>query len=171
MKKLAELISVYQQHHKKQITKITHFIGVPCIIFAVLIFLSWFQIGFLNTYTLSVSWILVAALILYYGLYDWILALTCGVFLIILAFLAGLCAGQEINSFNVLMILIFFIGGWALQFAGHYYEGKKPAFMVGLKQILIAPIFLVTEIFFMLGYKRMLQEEALAFSLLKNRRA
>lgn len=35
-----------------------------------------------------------------------------------------------------------FIGGWALQFLGHHYEGKRPALMDTIFQAFIGPMFL-----------------------------
>jgi uncharacterized membrane protein YGL010W len=49
--------------------------------------------------------------------------------------------------------LIVFVAGWALQFLGHKYEGMKPAFYDDVKQLLIGPLFVCAEVFFMLGAK------------------
>ena len=38
-----------------------------------------------------------------------------------------------------------FVLGWAIQFLGHYYEGKKPAFVDDLMGLLVGPLFLVAE--------------------------
>jgi len=43
---------------------------------------------------------------------------------------------------------------WVLQFAGHAIEGRRPALADNLFQIFIAPIFLVAELFFALGFRR-----------------
>jgi uncharacterized membrane protein YGL010W len=52
-----------------------------------------------------------------------------------------------------------FIVGWAAQFIGHYYEGKKPAFVDDLRGLLIGPMFVVGEALFALGWgKSMLAE-------------
>jgi uncharacterized membrane protein YGL010W len=49
--------------------------------------------------------------------------------------------------------LALFVAGWALQFLGHKYEGMKPAFYDDVKQLLIGPLFVCAEVFFMLGAK------------------
>ena len=49
---------------------------------------------------------------------------------------------------------VSFVGGWALQLLGHGYEGRRPALVDNLFQVVIAPIFLMAELFFALGYKR-----------------
>ena len=35
-----------------------------------------------------------------------------------------------------------FVGGWVLQFVGHAYEGKKPAFLTNLTHLLIGPLWI-----------------------------
>ena len=52
----------------------------------------------------------------------------------------------------------FFVG-WLIQFIGHYYEGRKPAFMDDLRGLLIGPMFVTGEAMFALGWgKAMLAE-------------
>jgi uncharacterized membrane protein YGL010W len=52
-----------------------------------------------------------------------------------------------------------FVGGWALQFLGHYFEGKKPAFLDDIMSMLDGPLFLVAETAFALGLSRQLRAE------------
>jgi uncharacterized membrane protein YGL010W len=52
-----------------------------------------------------------------------------------------------------------FVGGWALQFLGHYFEGRKPAFLDDLKGLLDGPLFLLAEVAFALGIAPELREE------------
>jgi uncharacterized membrane protein YGL010W len=52
-----------------------------------------------------------------------------------------------------------FVGGWALQFLGHYFEGRKPAFLDDLRSILDGPLFLVAELAFALGLSPQLREQ------------
>jgi uncharacterized membrane protein YGL010W len=46
-----------------------------------------------------------------------------------------------------------FVGGWVLQLVGHAYEGKRPAFLSNLFQLLIGPMFLMAETAFALGLR------------------
>ncbi len=41
--------------------------------------------------------------------------------------------------------------GWIIQFIGHAWEGRKPAFMDDLRQLLIGPVFVMAEFGFRLG--------------------
>jgi uncharacterized membrane protein YGL010W len=51
------------------------------------------------------------------------------------------------------------VGGWALQFVGHAFEGRKPAFLDDLRGLLDGPLFLVAEVAFALGLSPELQAE------------
>jgi uncharacterized membrane protein YGL010W len=44
-----------------------------------------------------------------------------------------------------------FVLGWVIQFVGHYYEGRKPAFVDDLIGLLVAPMFVVLEVLAGLG--------------------
>jgi len=46
-----------------------------------------------------------------------------------------------------------FVLGWIIQFIGHYFEGKKPAFVDDLIGLAIGPLFVVAEVAFMLGLR------------------
>jgi uncharacterized membrane protein YGL010W len=48
---------------------------------------------------------------------------------------------------------VLFIGGWALQFLGHHYEGKRPALLDNIFQGFIGPMFLVAETLVASGYR------------------
>jgi uncharacterized membrane protein YGL010W len=39
-----------------------------------------------------------------------------------------------------------FVLGWVIQFVGHYYEGRKPAFADDLVGLLVGPMFVVMEL-------------------------
>ena len=44
-----------------------------------------------------------------------------------------------------------FLVGWVIQFVGHYFEGRKPAFLDDVMGLAIGPLFVVAEVLFMLG--------------------
>ena len=49
------------------------------------------------------------------------------------------------------LALAIFVVGWALQFLGHKFEGMKPAFFDDAKQLLIGPLYVCAELYFLLG--------------------
>ena len=50
-----------------------------------------------------------------------------------------------------------FAVGWVIQFVGHYYEGRKPAFVDDIMGLLVGPLFVVAEWGFALGLRKEVQ--------------
>ena len=44
--------------------------------------------------------------------------------------------------------------GWVIQFVGHVFEGRKPAFVDDIMGLIIGPLFVVAEVGFALGLRR-----------------
>lgn len=151
MQDLATQIREYRKYHTKQATQITHYVGVPLIIFASLIFLGWIHITIPSIVSTHLGWLVSIALVGYYFFYNWMLALFIAVDLIILNLIANFISQPEPSLFGLIFFLICFIGGWAAQFIGHYLEGNKPAFMDYTSAIISAPICLAAEALFRFG--------------------
>jgi uncharacterized membrane protein YGL010W len=49
--------------------------------------------------------------------------------------------------------------GWAIQFVGHYFEGKKPAFVDDIMGLMIGPLFVAAELAFLLGLRQELKQQ------------
>lgn len=159
MKSLAEQMSVYHRYHRKTMTKLTHFIGVPLAIIPVMMLLTWLNFGVNGWFHIGTSWLVIAILFAYYLLLDKNLGLATTGVLIILNIISRLLATRQPNwqSFEVLVII--FVVAWIIQLLGHVIEGKRPALVDNFFQTLIAPIFLVAEVAFMLGKRKNLQQE------------
>jgi uncharacterized membrane protein YGL010W len=152
MKSLDEQMSVYAAYHRNVWNRRTHFIGVPAIIFAILIPMSWVPIAA----GVTLAHLSVVALLVYYFLLDAALALAATIAAGALVYAAQTTAASGVVS-GWIWSGVFFAGGWAFQLVGHVFEGRKPALADNLFQIFIAPIFLVAELFFALGLKRDVQ--------------
>jgi len=57
-----------------------------------------------------------------------------------------------------------FVVGWVFQFVGHYYEGKKPAFVDDIMGLVIGPLFVVAEVLFMVGARKTLHADIVAIA-------
>jgi uncharacterized membrane protein YGL010W len=154
MKTLDQQMAVYAAYHRNRWNKLTHFIGVPAIVFAILIPLSWIPIGD----GITLAHVFVGAVLAYYFLLDVPLALATTVATGALLGAARLAAETGFSS-GWIWFGVFFAGGWILQLVGHAFEGRKPALADNLFQIFVAPIFLVAEVFFALGFRRDLLEK------------
>jgi len=169
MKNIEEVLAQYKSVHfnKKNIS--THFVGVPLIIWAVTLLLS------LNTFELeiqSTSFLLTPAYVFFTGalIYYFILHIKLAVAMVFYAainlYLVSFVAD---NSYALYIGISVFIIGWVFQFIGHHYEKAKPAFVDDLGQFLIAPLFLMAEVYFMLGWEKKLDEAITPMAIAKRR--
>ena len=55
---------------------------------------------------------------------------------------------------------LFFVG-WVIQFIGHFYEKKKPAFMDDVIGLAIGPLFVLAELVFLMGFRKELEQRML----------
>jgi uncharacterized membrane protein YGL010W len=157
VKTLEQQMAVYTAYHRNRWNRLTHFLGVPVIIFSILIPMAWLRLP-LGGIELSGAALFVAAVLVYYYLLDVPLALAMTAFMLPVVYGAQWVAGMSWQA-GLAVFLATFIGGWALQLVGHVFEGRRPALTDNLFQIFVAPIFLVAETAFALGLRRGTQEE------------
>ncbi|MEP6608359.1 MAG: Mpo1-like protein [Burkholderiaceae bacterium] len=157
MKTLEEQMSVYLQYHRNPKNRLTHFIGVPLIMFSLFVVLALPRVE-LGGFSISAATVFAVAVLIYYFRLDAVLAAAMTVFVAVLLVAAHGVASEGVTP-ALLVFAAAFIGGWILQLIGHVFEGKKPALVDNFFQVLIAPIFLMAEVFFALGYKREVAEK------------
>ncbi|MBV8030791.1 MAG: DUF962 domain-containing protein [Betaproteobacteria bacterium] len=151
MKTLEDQMSVYAAYHQDSRNKASHFVGVPMIILSLFIPLSWLKLE-AGPFAITGAIVFAAAVLLYYVFLDAVLAIATAVFTALLLVAAEWIAGRGAIAGWVAFAALFVVG-WIVQLVGHAFEGRKPALVDNLFQILIAPIFLCAELFFALGYK------------------
>ncbi|MDP9044583.1 MAG: DUF962 domain-containing protein [Pseudomonadota bacterium] len=159
MRAATDLLSGYAQYHRDERNIASHFIGVPMIVFALGVLLARPSFG-VGALSLSPAWIVFGACALWYltrGELALGLATSAAV-----AFLVG--ASAEVAHGGGVAIWIgwglgLFLLGWAIQFIGHWYEGRKPAFADDLIGLLIGPMFVTAEAMFALGWNKPLLAE------------
>lgn len=156
MKTLVEHLAGYAAYHRDRRNIATHFFGIPMIVLGVAVLLSRpaLQVaGLPLSPALGVS----AAALLFYLRLDLRLA----------AVMAGVLAacvgcGQLLARQETALWLGsgagLFVVGWAVQFVGHVFEGKKPAFVDDLVGLLVGPLFVAAELGFALGLRPALRE-------------
>ena len=149
MKTLTEHLCQYAIYHMDRRNIATHFIGVPLIMLAV-IFLLYIPIGNIHSFVLTPAFIIVVLLSLYYIKLDIKLGLIMSCILSALYLSTSLYFYPIFDSqswFYILGVGLFLVG-WVFQFIGHYYEGKKPAFIDDLMGLVIGPLFVLVEVLF-----------------------
>lgn len=151
-------LASYASVHRDRRNKATHFVGIPIIVFSLLLILSlWrFELGG-RDWSLSLAVAIVAVL-------GW-MALDLGVgilmgLLMAPAWYAAEALAGALGSPSAVWgaFAVLFVGGWILQFIGHHYEGKRPALIDNIFQAFIGPMFLVAETLVMLGQRHDLAE-------------
>lgn len=157
MKTLAEHMAFYGSYHRDRRNRLTHFVGVPAIIFAILIPLSLDDVVPFGV-TATPAIICAAIMILYYVKLDVAVGLVMGMLFVPLLWAAGSVAALGAVSALEISATVFALG-WIVQLIGPRFEGNKPALTANLFQVLVSPIFLTAELFFAIGLKRHLREE------------
>ncbi len=151
MKSFIEQAQFYAGAHQNKMTRYTHFVGVPLIILSLMIFFGFIKLSVPGLFVTDFALLGTIALMVYYFKLQWKLALALTPIMIFLLWIAHFFSYAGPTKLGVWIFLITFISGWALQFYGHYIEGRKPAFMDNICQAFIAPLFLVAELLFMVG--------------------
>jgi uncharacterized membrane protein YGL010W len=155
MKNLTDHLSQYASYHRDSRNIVSHFMGIPLIVIAVAVLLSrpgW-EVGGL---WLCPATLLALGSVIFYLRLD-------GPFGLLMAALLGLClwAGDYLAQQPTLVWLSagvgLFVVGWAIQFVGHHYEGRKPAFIDDVTGLIIGPLFVVAELAFLMGMRKPLQ--------------
>lgn len=159
MKSFIEQAQVYAHYHQKPVTLYTHFIGVPLIIFSLMIFFSFFHLVVPGVFSLTTAEILTALIVIYYVILNWRLGLSITPILILLLWLGHLIGGNGPTQTAITVFIVCFILGWIIQLIGHLIEGNRPAFMTNLWQTIIAPLFLMAEVYFLCGKMQGLQQK------------
>lgn len=147
MKSLVDHLSQYAAYHRDPRNIASHFIGIPLIVVAVAVLLSRPQ--------WAAGWLSPAVLVALASAWFYLrLEVRLGVLMTVLL---GLCiwAGQVLAQQSTLVWLASGIGmfviGWAIQFVGHHYEGRKPAFVDDVTGLIVGPLFVVVELAFCWG--------------------
>jgi len=153
-----DLMAQYAAYHRDRRNIATHFVGIPLIVFAISVLLSRSEFLVSGTVVTPaiVLWGLTALWYLTRG--NLVLGAATAVVNGVLTALAMPAAQGSTTSWLVIGVGSFVIG-WVFQFVGHYYEGRKPAFVDDLVGLLVGPMFVVGEAMFMLGWGRPLMAE------------
>ena len=157
----------YAHYHRDRRNILTHLVGIPLIVMAVGMLLMrpvftvgdyWFTLAgafwFVSSlwYLSRGAWLLGLATVVVNGALMWAAYRTP----VWVAWL-GWPVLQE-QSIGVLGLGVFFLG-WVIQFIGHWFEGRKPAFVDDVVGLLVGPMFVVGEVLMALGMLRRMNQD------------
>ncbi|WP_020410795.1 DUF962 domain-containing protein [Hahella ganghwensis] len=156
MKTLVDHLSQYADYHRDRRNIATHFVGIPMIVFAVAVLLSR-PVFNVADFPLTVALLLALATSSFYLRLHLGLGVLMSVFMA-LSVWGGFVIAAASTGIWLSTGIGLFVVGWIVQFIGHYYEGRKPAFVDDLVGLVVGPLFVVVEWLFMLGLMKDLQK-------------
>jgi uncharacterized membrane protein YGL010W len=156
MKSFVEHLSKYAAYHRDKRNVATHYVGVPMIVAGVATMLSRPVFVHMDGIAISLASIGVLIAALFYLKLDIRFGIVMSVFLAGCLWLGQLLAAQSTALWLAWGAGVFVVG-WMIQFVGHYYEGKKPAFVDDILGLVIGPIFVAAELAFAMGLRKDLQ--------------
>lgn len=142
-------LATYASYHRDPRNQLTHMIGIPAIVFSLLVPLALARLPG------GVSWaMLVAAL----ALAGWIaldrtIGLAMLIILVPMLVIAEWIAARFGTTTVWIVFGVFFVGGWIFQLVGHVWEGRRPALADNLFQAFIGPMFIMAEVLMRFGFK------------------
>ncbi len=157
-----DLLVQYAHYHRDRRNIATHFVGIPMIVFAIGVLLARPAV---DVATPVGALVLTPALLLwglstlwYLTRGEFLLGLTVSLVNGVLIGLAAPLAANGVGPWLAWGLGLFFVG-WVAQFIGHYYEGRKPAFVDDLVGLLVGPAFVTAEGLFSMGLLQGLRDE------------
>jgi len=140
MRRVDRLFESYGRYHQHPVNKAIHWICVPLVV--------WSVLGMLSAASPLAAVAVIAATILFYLFLSVPLAFG------MLAVLAGMAWVLTLLGDRLLTVsLVTFAAAWVGQFVGHAVEGRKPAFVDDLRSFLVAPAWLLGDLYRRLGLR------------------
>jgi len=152
MKTLLDHLANYAAYHRERRNIATHFVGIPMIVLSIAVLLSRPVIAQLGGFPLSPILLVTLATVFFYLRLDARYGVTMAILLALSCWAGARIAALPTSQWLGLGIGLFVVG-WIIQFVGHIFEGRKPAFVDDLVGLLIGPLFVVAEAGFAFGLR------------------
>jgi uncharacterized membrane protein YGL010W len=161
------LMVQYAHYHRDRRNILTHLVGIPLIVMAVgmLLVEPVFTVGEYWFTLAGVFWLI--STLWYLSLGALLLGVATSAVNGALMWAAyrtpawtsaldwPLLQGQSVW---VLGLGVFFVG-WVIQFIGHAFEGRKPAFVDDVVGLMVGPMFVVGEVLMAVGFLRRMHHD------------
>ena len=165
MTNLERLLSQYAAYHLDRNNIVTHFVGIPLIVFSILCLTARAGVE-ISGFLLTLAMVLIVLSSIYYISLDKLFGVLMLILFALVYPLAVNIAALSMWSWLCASIGIFVVG-WVFQFVGHYFEKKKPASVDDLIGLAIGPLFVLAEFVFLLGLRKPLHERILKEAQMK----
>ena len=141
-------LATYASYHRDERNRATHFIGIPAIVFAILVPLALARSG-----GVSAAMLVAAVAVIGWIALDRVIGLAMVVAMVPMLIVAEWIARSYGSGTAWIVFAVFFVGGWIFQLVGHVWEGRRPALADNLFQAFIGPMFIMAEVLMALGLK------------------
>lgn len=165
MTNLERQLSQYAAYHLDRNNVITHFVGIPLIVFSILCLTARAGVE-ISGFSVTLALVLIVLSTFYYVSLDKLFGVLMLILFIVAYPFAVKIAALPMWSWLGASIGIFVVG-WVFQFVGHYFEKKKPAFVDDLIGLAIGPLFVLAEFVFLLGFRKPLHQRILKEAQIK----
>lgn len=158
MKPFTEQLAQYASYHRDRRNILTHFVGIPMIVLSVSTLLArpalgQLALGGMGPVDLTPSLLLSLLAAVFYLRLDVRYGVVMALWLAASNHIGRLLA-LEGTAVWLGAGAGMFVAGWIIQFIGHAWEGRKPAFVDDLIGLAMGPLFVVAEAGFLLGLRR-----------------
>jgi uncharacterized membrane protein YGL010W len=144
----ARQLATYSSYHRDARNRATHFIGIPAIVFSILVPLALVHVG-----GVSLALIVGVLAIIGWTALDRVIGLAMLIVMLPMWLVAEWIARDFGSTMAWTAFAIFFVGGWAFQLVGHVWEGRRPALADNLFQAFVGPMFIMAEVLIAFGLK------------------
>jgi uncharacterized membrane protein YGL010W len=149
-------LATYASYHRDARNRATHFVGIPAIVFSLLVPLSLWRFHFFGMEA-SAAWMLAALALVGWIALDAAIGLAMAVVIVPMLIVAEWIARTQGATTAWILFVLCFVGGWMFQIAGHVWEGRRPALVDNVFQAFIGPMFIMAEVLIALGLKHELK--------------
>jgi uncharacterized membrane protein YGL010W len=153
MSRLVRQLSAYAEYHRNGHNVATHMVGIPLILFGIGVLLSRPAIAVGEGVAVTPMMVVAVIAAIGYLRLDLMFGAVLAAFLALVSW-AGFGIASGSTDAWLAVGLGSFVVGFTLQFVGHYFEGRKPAFVDDLSSLFVGPLFVVAEAAFMLGLRQ-----------------
>jgi uncharacterized membrane protein YGL010W len=136
----------YGAYHRDPRNELTHAVGIPLILLSVLLVAANVPLFAVGAVPIDLGWLLIAAVTVFYVALNVPLGFAMAAALSALHVVAVVVLARSVWT----GIALFAIG-WALQFLGHYWEGRSPAFTRNAVHLLVGPLWILYKLLKRLG--------------------
>ena len=145
-------LATYASYHRDHRNRATHFVGIPAIVFSLLLALAlWhFDIGGVP---ISGAWLIGVLAVAGWIALDAGIGIAMGLVTLAMILAVEWIVARYGAATAWWLFGLLFVGGWVFQLVGHGFEGRRPALADNLFQAFIGPMFLVAEIMIGLGLR------------------